>query len=208
MAEAKKETIVTCKARLSYPNLFDVHKTDSGKEQYDCVLIVPKPATVSDPAYKAEIEAMFASMQRVIQAAIEAQWGKRPEGLNMPIKDGDGKRPTDGQPFDETVHGAFFFTASSGAKYPPSLVLNETDNFGKWKRAEPADIYAGCYVRAAISAYAWEWKAKRGVSFNVNSVQKLEDGEPLSARRNAEAYFGAASTGTAAGGTTPDSIFA
>ena len=44
---------------------------------------------------------------------------------------------------------------------------------------EPEEIYSGCYVRASINAYAFNIQGNSGVSFGLNNIQKVRDGEPL-----------------------------
>jgi hypothetical protein len=64
------------------------------------------------------------------------------------------------------------------------------------------DIYAGCFARAAIGAYAWEYKnakgavMKRGVSFNLESVQKLAEGERFVKRSEPSDFFDAIDDGS------------
>ena len=54
-----------------------------------------------------------------------------------------------------------------------------------------AEVYSGCKVRATLSVFAYEKAGNRGVSFGLNNVQKLDDGERLDGRLKAEDDFGA-----------------
>lgn len=49
----------------------------------------------------------------------------------------------------------------------------------------PQVIYSGCYCLATVTAFAYNKKTK-GVSFGLQSVRKIRDGEPLASGFNAE----------------------
>lgn len=206
MADKNTQSVVTCKGRISYPHLFEPQTTDNGRTQYDCVFIIPKPETVADPVERAEIEKTLKELRAAAGKCAQDKWGAQiPPALVNPIKDGDGTRPTDGQPYGPEVHGSFFINAASGEKWKPSVVLNEKDPLTDgWKRAEPSDVYAGCFARIAVSPYAWNYKSKNGVSFNLVTVQKLADGDPLGFTAQPEKYFGspAEAAGVGAAGQT------
>lgn len=224
---AKRKSVRTCKVRLSYVNLFELHETESKKKdgspkmQYDCAFILPKAESVTDPTYKAEVAKTKSDLLALCHAAAVAKWGVDiPKGLVNPIKDGDGTKVNTGEPYAEEYRGCWHFNAQSGEKYKPVVVLNERDPAtGNWKRGEPSQVYSGCYGRVVVEAYAWEFRnkqgaiQKRGVSFNVLTVQKLEDGEMLGgASANPEDYFDgegmAAAAGVGhAGQTAAESLF-
>jgi hypothetical protein len=52
-----------------------------------------------------------------------------------------------------------------------------------------SDIYAGCYVRAALNAAPYNFEGNKGVTFFLNHIQKWEDGEPLGGVTRAEDVF-------------------
>jgi hypothetical protein len=41
-------------------------------------------------------------------------------------------------------------------------------------------VYAGQYVKAAVHAYAYDTKGNKGVSFGLDALQIIRDGDPLS----------------------------
>jgi hypothetical protein len=56
---------------------------------------------------------------------------------------------------------------------------------------DKADLYSGCYLRATVTAYAYTHGGNKGVSFSLQNLQKVRDGEPLSMSANkAENDFG------------------
>jgi hypothetical protein len=46
------------------------------------------------------------------------------------------------------------------------------------------EAYAGRYVKASLTAYTYDVKGNKGVTFGLNNVQLLEAGERLDGRRN------------------------
>lgn len=159
------KTIQTPKARLSYPNLFKARAMEEGQEaKYSCSLIFDADAQKS-PA--------FALMKQQAALAAKEKWGdKIPSNLRSPFRSGDEKG-------DEAYAGAIFINSTS--KLKPGIVGGSIDPLtGKLRVIEdPAEIYAGCYVIAAVRAYAYEAKGNRGVAFGLQGLQKIGDGEPI-----------------------------
>ena len=54
---------------------------------------------------------------------------------------------------------------------------------------DPDEVYCGCKVRATLSVFAYDKAGNRGISFGLNNVQKLGDGERLDGRLRAEDDF-------------------
>lgn len=52
-----------------------------------------------------------------------------------------------------------------------------------------SDIYSGMYIRVTIRFFAYSNAGNKGVGCGLNNVLKVEDGEPLSGRDNAESDF-------------------
>jgi hypothetical protein len=51
------------------------------------------------------------------------------------------------------------------------------------------EVYGGCYAKASVTAFAYEQKGNKGVSFALNNVWKLRDGEPFGSYQSAESEF-------------------
>ncbi len=174
------ETAVTTgKARLSYEHLFKPYAHQQGQEEkFSVTILVPK----SDVATKSRIDAAIAA---AAQAGISKCWnGAKPPIVAIPVYDGDGVRPTSGEPFGEECEGCWVFTASS--KQAPQVVdlqLNPIIN--------PSEVYSGCYARVSVNFFPYNSNGKRGIGCGLNAVQKLEDGEPLGGRISVEEAFGA-----------------
>ena len=95
--------------------------------------------------------------------------------------------------------GWFYINAHSG--YAPTLVDH------KRQPILDADIlYGGCMCRFHLQAYAWEKAGRKGVSFSVEAVQKVGEGEPFVSRREASDIFDVV-TLDGADETTPGAAF-
>ena len=72
------------------------------------------------------------------------------------------------------------------------LLCQSLDASGKpAKLDDPADLYAGCKVRASINFYGFDQKGNKGVAVGLRNIQKLSDGERLDGRKKASDEFDA-----------------
>lgn len=156
------DKIVTPEARLSYPNLFKARSVNGNEPKYSCTLIFGAKADLS----------------KLKTAALEAareKWGSKADDmikrkqLKLPFRDGAEK---DGEGYGE---GTIFVNATS--KQKPGLV-----DRGLEPIIEDGDLYPGCYVRASLRAFAYDTQGNKGVSFGLQNVQKLRDGDPIGGR--------------------------
>lgn len=172
----EKKKCVTHEFRVSFPALFTPKAFEGQEAKYSIVMLFPKSVDLG----KAAGGQLVSLKQAAINAAIE-KWGpkeKWPKGLRFPFRNGDEKEDTEG------YKGHIFVSASS--KTQPGLVnahlkpiLNERE------------FYAGCYARAEVIAFAYDKVGNKGVSFSLQNVQKLRDGDPFSGRKAAEDVFDA-----------------
>lgn len=168
--------IRTPKARLSYPHLFTPRAMEeSGEKRYQCCLIFDKDAQHS-PEFKA-------MQQQALKVGVE-KWGadraKWPK-LRYPFRKADEKRLPDGTLPPGYPEGSIFINLSS--VQPPSCVLPSM------APASERDLYPGCFVRASVRAFTFEKRGNKGISFGLNNVQKLGEGQPLGGRTTAETDF-------------------
>lgn len=149
-------------ARLSYPHLFKAQKMDDGGEKFNCSLIIPKTADLS-------------VLVNAVKDAVKAEW--QDKGLEE-LKKGLIKNPIiDGalpKWADKAELGPDVVFIRPGSKQQPPCVN---------ARALPAredELYAGCYVYAVLNAFTWLDKRQgKGVSFGLQAVQFVKDGERL-----------------------------
>ena len=136
-------------------------ETDESKAKYQMTIALPK----NDPFWK--------QVAAEIKATAQAKWTKVPAKLRSPVKDGDANLNDDGEIRYPEHEGCYTLQASS--KRRPDVAdasLNPILN--------PKELYSGAFYRAAVRAYAWEHPTGgKGVSFSLETVQKVKDGDPL-----------------------------
>ncbi len=160
--------VITPVARLSYPYLFEPSKpmADGGDAKYQCELIFPAGSDMSD-------------LKRAANQAAKDKWGdKIPKNIRTPFRDGDKDR--EGK---DGYEGCTFIGARSKDK--PGVVVGRD----RTPCMDPSEVYGGCFVKASVTAFAYDNAGNKGVSFALNNVWKIRDGEPFGNRRNASEEF-------------------
>lgn len=163
--------------RFSYCNLFQPQTRPGQSEaKYSVTILVPK----SNVQAKAAIDQAVAA---AIDQGVSKSWnGVRPPQPAICVHDGDGPRPTDGQPFGEECRGCWVFAASS--KQPPFVVDAQVQNI-----INPTDVYSGMWGNVSVNFFPYNSNGKKGIGCGLNGVQKTRDGEPLSGRVTAQEAF-------------------
>lgn len=181
--------VVTDKVRLSYVHLFQAYAHQQGQDpKYSCTVLVPK----TDTATKARIDA---AVEAAKQEGAASKWGGQiPPVVPVPVYDGDGVRPSDGQPFGDECKGHWVFTASS--KQAPQVVDQAINPI-----IDQSEVYSGMYARVSVNFFAYNSNGRKGIGCGLNNVQKIADGEPLGGRTTAAEDFGGAGQGAAAPAT-------
>lgn len=163
--------VVIGKVRFSYAQVFEPKAMEEGgKAKYSVSILIPKKDKVT-----------VAKVQKAIAAAAEAGlsskfMGKMPKEFDT-LKDGDDKE-------DEVYAGHFYLSAKSDNK--PQVVDADLNHI-----IDADEFYSGCYGRASVNFYAYNFNGKKGIACGLNNLQKLEDGEPLGGgRSSAESDFG------------------
>ena len=162
---AKSPTkVVTGKVRLTYVHLFEPWSMDVTKQEpkYSVCILIPKSDTKT-------IAALRQAEKAAADAGIAKFGGTKPKNLKLIIHDGD----TDAE-LDKNPERAGHWYMSVSAKQRPGVVDRNVQPI-----IEPSDIYSGCYGRVSLNAYAYSVNGNKGISFGLNNVQKLEDGDPL-----------------------------
>lgn len=171
--------VTTGMVRLSYLNVFQPQaRPGSTEAKYSVTVLVPKSDTASKTAIDTAVEAALAS-------GVTKCWnGVRPPQPALCIHDGDGPRPSDGQPYGAECHGCWVFTASS--KNGPGVVDANVQPI-----LDQREVYSGIWGRVNVSFFPYNNNGKKGIGCGLNHVQKMRDGEPLVDRVSAETAFGA-----------------
>lgn len=167
---------ITPEFRLSFPKLAQAESFQGGDPKYSITMLFDDKADLAKPATK-----NTRSLKACALAALTEKWGpdkvKWPKNLRMPFRDGNEKENLEG------YADKIFIYASS--KKRPGIVN---------RKAEPIlnieeEVYAGCYCRAEVIAFAYDTAGNRGVSFSLQNIQKTKDGESFSGKKAAEDVF-------------------
>lgn len=168
--------VVSGKVRFSFCHIFEPSEPQGGGDpKYSVTLLIPK----SDKATLDKIKAAMAEARENFCRKNGAS--ALPAKPNHTLHDGDGVRDN-GEPYGPECKGCMVITVSS--KQKPVVV----DAFRN-PITDPAEVYSGCFGRAAINFYAYSRNGKKGISAGLLSVQKLHDGEALGGARGSADDF-------------------
>lgn len=157
--------------RLSYAHLFKKFAPDGGEGKYQTNVLIPKEEVETVNAVKQAIEA--AKREGII-----SRWGgKEPKKLELPLRDGDAKDPT-----DDVYAGHYFINPKS------SRPVSITDKNGV-PITDEEDMYSGVYALVSVTFKAYDKNGNRGITCFLNAVRKVKDGERLGGAGSAEADF-------------------
>lgn len=152
--------VTTPEFRLAFPSINKPDEKNDGK--YVITMLFDKSADLS-------------ALKSAAKSAAVEKWGdKVPKDLRSPFLDGDEK-DLDG------FAGCTYVRAKTKIK---PVVVDRNRN----EILEPNDVYAGCYCRASVVAFAYGGKGtsfEPGVAFSLQALQKLKDGEPFGGRNAA-----------------------
>lgn len=158
--------VITGKVRFSFCNIWEPQEPQGGGDpRYNITLLIPK----ADTATVEKIQAAMAEARDLFCRRNGAN--ALPAKPNHTLHDGDGMRDS-GEPYGPECKGCYVITV--GSKVKPVIVDNQRNPV-----TDPAEVYSGCYGRAAINFYGYNRNGKKGISAGLLSVQKLHDGEPF-----------------------------
>ncbi len=180
--------VLTPEFRVSYPNVFRPKKNElSQKMEYSLVALFAKGAKLIE-------------LEKACKEALETKWGEGTITKGAPHKNGEYYYKTvksnipvrlpfrdQGEPREKGTPAGY----EPGAMYL-NLKTNQKPGLVDQKNQDIIDesvFYAGCYAKAAISAYAYDQMGNKGVSFGLQALQKVRDGEPLGNRVNPKEAF-------------------
>jgi hypothetical protein len=171
----KPNEVYLRRVRLGYPKLYKPAEDQNGKLQWSCQF------RIEDEENRKKVEAA------VLYAATE-KWGKKAPAVLAEVRRNSGKN-IGARTFNDSRDGTEYFgvnakkpteTKSGTPNQPPKLLTRNPKIPSQ--PGGPESLYAGCYVNAIVSAWAYDNVAK-GVSFNLGGVQFVEDGEPFGGER-------------------------
>ncbi len=168
MEKKKKRFVLTPICRCSFPNI--VEKNDMSNK-HQITMMFDKDADLSE-------------LVAAAKAAKLKKWpGASPRGFQNPfLKVADMEKD---ERYDGYEDGMIIVRAK--ASYRPGVVNIKRDPID----LEDLDtyLYGGCYVRVAVSAYAYDKAGNKGVAFGMDAVMVVKDGEPLGSRVSAAEAF-------------------
>lgn len=169
--------VVTGPVRLSYVHLFEPYSNIEGQEKrYSTTLLIPK----SD---KKTLAALKAAQQAAAEAGRAKVFnGSVPKNLKTTLHDGDEEGDLEKNP---ELEGHFYMAVSSKTK--PGIV--ERVDGELIPIDDSSEVYSGCYARVSLNAFAYNTQGNRGISFGLNHVLKVRDGDYLGGRTRAEDDF-------------------
>lgn len=168
-----RSKVVTGKCRFSYANLFTPRAMGEGQVlKYSVCLLIPKE----------DRETLFKinkAIYEVTMAGAELWGGKIPNNLKTPLRDGD----EDEEKVNKPEYAGYYFI-NTVSKNKPGVVDKNLKEI-----SDSQKLYSGCYGKASIYFYPYCQGEKIGIGCGLWNVQKLEEGEPLGARRRPEDDF-------------------
>lgn len=178
MSSSKR--VITPVGILSYPHVFvpQAGFNEGDDPKYGGVIIFEEGTDLTE-------------LKAAANAAVQEKWGdKPPKNLRSPFRDDWEDRK--GYP-----ENSVYINAKSSGK--PGVVSRYQDPATGRAAVitDPADIYPGALVRFSVTAFAYDVKGNKGVSFALNNVQKWADGERLDGRASAADEFDAEAPVTA-----------
>jgi hypothetical protein len=173
--------VITPKATLSYPHLDQPQKPQkpTDKPKYSATFVFAPGTDLS-------------SLEKAVMAAGEEKWpGKfaemvRIQAVRLPFrKDAEAKGYPAGSIFvntrSEQKPGAVYSHAAPGSDKPATIPDDKIRE----------ELYPGAQVLGQIRAFSYDNSGNRGVSFALNNIQKIGDGERLDNRQAATEAFAA-----------------
>ena len=151
--------------RASYAHIFQPTNLPGQDNKYCVTMLFDKQKD------KAAINAL----QKAAQDVVTAKWpdpAKRPT-IAHPFRDGDKEMA------DKDGYAGMMFIKASTKRMPP--VFDEMGN----PVTDPEKIYSGCYCKALVQAYVYT-KPKTGVTFSLQGIQFIKDGDPFDGRPSRE----------------------
>jgi hypothetical protein len=166
--------VVTGKVRLSYVHIFEPYANNPNDDpKYSVTILIPKTDTATLDKIKS------AQAAAAEEGKTKRFGGKIPANLSTTLHDGDEEADLERNP---EYAGHFYMAMSS--KTRPGVV-----DADRQAVLDPSTVYSGCYARVSMNAFAYNSNGKKGISFGLNNVMFLEDGEPLGGRTRAEDDF-------------------
>jgi hypothetical protein len=190
-------SLFTPKVVISYPHLYTPQMPPQArpgqKPRYSAVLLFPVEMDEED-------QKLFMALQQAALAKATEKWGDRveemlkmepPHRLKWPFRK-DNQKADGSIKWDKEKFKCFVNVWSETAPGVVSRWADPNDPKRKpLKITDPAQIFAGCIVKASVNPFAYDQTGNRGVAFGLQNIQlwQNQDVERLDNRANAEDEF-------------------
>ena len=145
---------------------------NSGAPKYSVLALFDKDADLKD-------------LKAAFQEAAKNKWGKdakkiveNPNFVNPFLDQGERVHSVTGELYQGMEAGATCISFKSSESHRPGIVDRERKDI-----LTSDEIYSGMIARATVDAFAWENSGKKGISFGLQNVQKLDDGPRMGGGR-------------------------
>jgi len=124
----------------------------------------------------------FIAMRNAAETALVDRFGKKlvkkKGALKRPFLDGDEK-------LWDGYEDHWYVRVTS--KFPPKIICRD----GVTPILDETGFYAGCYAHATVNTFCYDIDGNKGVSFGIQNIQFIKDGEPFTGGTSAEEDFDA-----------------
>lgn len=187
MAKIKVKPLKTCELIMSHPHLVTPQQFEADKPgdpppdpQYNCVGII-SPEQQETKAFK--------RMQRMLREVETAFFnGRKPKYRYPPFKKCEDSWEEDertGKVIQKPGYmaGGLSISLKGGTEQP--------DIRDQKMRVitDAAVLYPGCKFIAVVTAYGYNFRGNKGISWGLKALQKIGEGENIAGRVKAEDYF-------------------
>lgn len=159
-------TVITGRhTRLSYAQLFEPKGFDGQKPVYSASLIIPKDDKQTLDAIRTAIKIAYENGAYKLRG--NGKSVPALEDINLPLNDGDKKRPND------SAYANCFYINAKNAEQPKLFGMDGEEVLSR------SDIYSGCFARCKISFYCYNRNGNKGIACSLLGLRKAADGKPL-----------------------------
>jgi hypothetical protein len=173
----RERTFRTPLGRIAYHSLISPRKKLNSEDlEYAVTLIFDKARIKDDP----ETKQQYLAMKALVNKVAAEKFGTNTKNVRTPFKDGDEKGK-------DILVGQIVIDAKNKSATP--IVGPNREPVINSVPGQPDSIYSGCYVYANLTAYAYDTSGNKGVSLQLNGIQKVKDGPVLAGKPSVDQMF-------------------
>lgn len=173
--------VLTPEFRVSYEHVFKAQAPNKNDQpKYSMTMLFPKDTDLS-------------KLKEAIKQAKIQEYGSKenwPDDLQSPVSDGNTHKDKETGEIKDGYKDHWVVKSSSSEEQKPGIFNEKGEEI-----IDQKEFYSGCYARAQILAWPWEYMGKRGVKFILDGAQKLRDGKPFGSKKDLSKVFAPVSNG-------------